>query len=171
MPSPSPQPSVLLLERADVEHEPVPDTTARLPRPSTGADPAPGAVPGATSPASLFRAPGLALLAAMSVLEGYRWIGVIASGGSLPWAVAFTGVAVVGAPALTRTDGRRSRSAVNRVVVAASVCVALATAVALSVPEGWATAVLGIADLTLAAAALVALVAGERSRRLGDVAA
>ncbi len=107
----------------------------------------------------------------MSVLEGYRWIGVIASGGSLPWAVAFAGVAVVGATALTRGDGRRARSALNRVVVAAALCVAVATAVALSNPEGWATAVLGIADLTLAAAALVALVAGERSRRRRDVAA
>ncbi len=170
MPTPHPQPSVLLLERAEIGHEPAAGAPVLLPRSPTGGGPVPDAAP-AASPASLFRAPGLALLAAMSVLEGYRWIGVIASGGSLPWAVVFAGVAVVGAPALTRTDGRRARSAISRLVVAASAGVALATAVALSNPEGWATAVLGIADLTLAGTALVALVAGERSRRRGHVAA
>jgi len=170
MPTPSPKPSVLVLDRAGIEPGRTVDRPGRTPPSVAG----PGSSPDrrrTASPDSVFRGPALAVLAAWSVLEGYRWIGVIAAGGSRPWAVIFAVVAVIGAVALTRTDGRSVRTGVQRLVVAAAGAVVLATAIALWNHGGWSTLVLGIVDLLLASTALLALLAGERSRRRVDVAA
>ena len=158
MPAPSPQSSVLLLERGQIE--------------AGAATSGPFAVPG-SAPAptrrvvareSLFRAPGLAVLAACSVLEAYRWFGVIPNSASRPWAVAFAVVAVVAALALTRTTPGVARTPVQRLVI-------MATGLVLWNHEGWTNAVIGIAELGLAAAALVDLVLVERSRQRGNVPA
>ena len=164
----SPQPPVLLLERARVETEPTVDVHALTRPPDPGAAAALPEPSVTASPGSLFRAPGLALLAAVSVLEGYRWIGVIANRASRPWAMAFAVVAVVVALALTARDGRRRRTLVQRLVVILAMAVAVATVVVLWNDEGWAEDASGVVDLALASTALVALVAGERSRRRGD---
>lgn len=160
--APTPRPSVLLLDRAGVEPGP---------RPIASPEAAPAGPGRPTPPDSLFRAPGLAVLAAWSVLEGYRWFGVIAEGGSRPWAVVFAVAAAGCALTLTRADRWRRHAGVQRLVVIAATAVVLATAAVLWNHRGWSTEVLGIADLALATAALAALVAGERSRRRGDVAA
>jgi Family of unknown function (DUF6518) len=168
MPSPSPQPSVLLLERPDTVADPVLDAALR---PGSEAGPWPVVVPTvARVPVPLFRAPGLALLAAVSVLEGYLWLGIIGDGGSHPWAVVFAGLAVVAAVALTRTDRERRRSTLQRLLVSTATVTALAAAAVLWRDETWAARAIGIADLALASIALVSLVSGERSRRRGDVA-
>jgi hypothetical protein len=170
MPPPSPQPSVLLLERVAVEPGPVPDarTGLRPPPPPVVAGPAPGSGRGNLPTAPLFPSPGLALLAAVSILEGYRWFGVIANSGSRPWAVAFAVTALPGALALTRVEGARGRSTGQRLVVVAAVVATVATAAVLWTGSGWATTVAGIADLALALTALALLAAGERSRRRDD---
>jgi hypothetical protein len=161
------------LERTEAENDPAPDGGAARLRSPHGAGPdvdaVPGAVPVPVSPLALFRAPGLALLAAVSVLEGYRWIGVIANSGSRPWGVAFAAVAVFGGLALTRAEQGQPRSTIQRTLATTAVAVALATVVVLWNHEGWTAVVLGIADLTLASTALAALVAGERARRRDDV--
>lgn len=166
---PSPQPPVLLLERTGVESGPAVDVGAVAHRSTTRS--AASQVADPSGAASLFRAPGLALLAAVSVLEGYRWFGVITNEASRPWAVVFAMVAVVGALALTRRIGRPRRSVLQRLVVATALAAALATALVLWNHDGWAAYANGTADLALAATALVTLVTGERSRRQGDVAA
>lgn len=170
MPAPSPQPSVLLLERPDVEADPVLDADGFGPW-SVGGPGPDDVAPVARVAAPLFRAPGLALLAAAGVLEGYRWLGIIASGGSRPRAVVFAGVAVVAALLLTRANRARRRSTLQRLVVSTAAVTALATAAVLWNDTGWTTWAIGIADLVLASTALVCLVSGERSRRRGDVAA
>ena len=84
--------------------------------------------------------------------------------------MAFAGAAVGVALALTRTDQAGHRPSLHRLVVVAAAVTVPATVVGLWNDGGWATAAIGIAYLTLAATALGALVAGERSRRRGDVA-
>jgi len=170
MSAPSPQSSVLLLERSGVETAPTLDIGAVRASPDGGIRPFP-APPVAPGPVPLLRAPGLAMLAAVSVLEGYRWLGIIANGGSRPWTVVVAGLVLVAALALTRTDRGRHRPPLHRLVVSAAAVTALATVAVLLDDEGWATIAVGIADLTLASTAMVALVAGERSRRRGAVAA
>jgi hypothetical protein len=119
--------------------------------------------------APVFGSPALALLAAFSLLEGYRWFGVIAGSGSRPWAVVFAAVSVPAAAALTRRPGGggHGRSVIEQLVVLAAAAGGLATAVALVGHGRWLTDAVGIADLALAAAALGALAAGERGRYRG----
>jgi hypothetical protein len=159
---------VLLLERRPVE----PDRPA--PAVASGSPDRAVAVPArdraTRPPESLLLAPGLALLAAASVLEAYRWFGIVADGASRPVAVAFVVLALATALALTRAGGRGARTTVGRTVVAAAGIVSLATAWVPWDHGGWARATVGVADLLLAATALVALVVGERSRRRNDVA-
>ncbi len=170
MPAPTPQSSVLLLERSEVEAAAALDTGAFRASPDGGIRPV-VARPSAPVRVHFFRAPGLAVLAAVSVLEGYRWFGIITNGTSRPWAVVFAGLALVAALALTRTDKAGRRPPLHRLVVSAAAVTTLATMAVLWNDGGWATTAIGITDLALASTALVALVAGERSRRRGDVAA
>jgi hypothetical protein len=117
--------------------------------------------------AQVVGSPGLALLASFSILEGYRWFGVIAGGGSRPWAVAFAAASLPVAAALTRRTSRRRRSVSDQLVVLAAVAGAVFTLVALVGHGPWVADAIGIADLGLGAAALGALAAGERNRHRG----
>ena len=103
-------------------------------------------------------------MAAVSVLEGYRWFGIIANTGSRPWAVAFAVLAVPAAVALTRPLGTRQTTMMSGLVRTAALGAAVATVVVLWTDQPWATATLGTTDLGLASAALALLVAAERSR-------
>ena len=170
MPAPASQPSVLLLERTVPDTHAAPGTEVLPPRPPADGTSV-GAPTGPVSAVPSFRAPGYAALAAVSVLEGYRWFGVITNSASRPWAVVFGVVAVVGGLALTRSGKGTPRSLVQRLVASAAIAVGLATTVVLGSGRGWAEAATGIAYLALALASLVALVSGERSRRRDDVAA
>ncbi len=127
---------------------------------------------GSESVGSLLRAPGLALLAAVFLIEGYRWLGVIHVGttavGSFLFGTVGLALVALAAPwvALFLTSGRRSGSSVVRDLVAV---VALATVVATGTAlvvggAPWRT-IAGITDLILAATALGAVVLGERARR------
>jgi hypothetical protein len=169
MPSSAHQ-SVLLRERTvaeDVaEDGPVPAPAANGPwRPAVVRRSVAGRGTGAM--AQVVGSPGLALLASFSILEGYRWFGVIAGGGSRPWAVAFAAASLPVAAALTRRANRRRRSVPDQLVVLAAVAGAAFTAVALVGHGPWLADAVGIADLGLGAAALGALAAGERNRHRG----
>jgi peptidoglycan/LPS O-acetylase OafA/YrhL len=118
-----------------------------------------------------FVAPALALLAALAILEGYRWIGVIANEGARPWAVAFAAGALAVSFVLARSAQPRDRGPSLRIVLAASVLVASSTVVVLFTGERWATGAVGVSDLAMATAALVVLLAGERVKRRGHAAA
>jgi hypothetical protein len=167
MPS-SPHQSVLLRERTVVEDGPGPVTPAPH-------DPWPPAVvrrsvarrQGGTV-AQVVGSPGLALLASFSILEGYRWFGVITGGGSRPWAVVFAVASLPVAAALTRRPGGRRRSVTDQLVVLTAAAGAAITAVALVRHGPWVADAIGIADLGLGAAALGALATGERRRHRGD---
>jgi hypothetical protein len=123
------------------------------------------------------RSPGLALLATVCLLEGYKWIGalpasdsrlstlVFSRAGALVFAALVTALAL----ALTRTGGTRRRYRSPTVVVLASVA-AVSASVALTVATGTASKdAVGLSDLVLAVALAGALIAAERRRRsLGD---
>jgi len=114
--------------------------------------------------AQVVGSPGLALLASFSILEGYRWFGVIAGGGSRPWAVVFAAASLPVAAALTRRPGGRRRSVTGQLVVLVAAAGAAVTALALVRHGSWVTGAIGITDLALGAAALAALATGERRR-------
>jgi hypothetical protein len=166
MPS-SPHQSVLLRERTEVEDGPVPaPVLIDLWRPARARRSVARRPGGAV--AQVVGSPGLALLASFSLLEGYRWFGVIAGGGSRPWAVVFAAASLPVAAALTRRPGGRRRSVTGQLVVLAAAAAAVVTGVALVSPGPWVTGALGMADLALGAAALGALAVGERRRLRGD---
>jgi hypothetical protein len=119
-----------------------------------------------------FRSPGLALLAAASILEGYRFLGVIQGGGSRasalasgrPGALLFALGALLGASALTRAASRR-RSLVQGAVVVAALSVLAATSLVEVAGGTTARSLLGITDLALALAAIAAVIVGERRKQ------
>ncbi|HEY5097903.1 MAG TPA: hypothetical protein VII46_07625, partial [Acidimicrobiales bacterium] len=112
MPS-SPHQSVLLRERTVAEDGPVPAPAPDDPwRPAEGRRSVASRRGGAV--ARVVGSPGLALLASFSILEGYRWFGVIAGGGSRLWAVVFAAASLPVAAALTRRPGGRRRSVTDQ---------------------------------------------------------
>jgi hypothetical protein len=119
------------------------------------------------------RSPGLAMVAAASVLSGYKWLGLIPVGrltGSLhafsrPGAAVFAGAVILLAALLTRPADRRRRSVARWSVLAAAGSVVAATVVLLVTHTPVAHRLLGAVDLVLAAACVGALVANERSIR------
>ena len=176
--------ATLVLERPTGAHERTVRTTecADAPRMSNGAPSGAGTSSGFGEPdapdgiAALLRAPGLAVLASVFLVEGYRWLGVFhfgtTSGGSLFRSVGLASAALL-APfaALALTSGRRVRApiAVEDLVVASAVLVMGTTGTALVVGgPAWRT-VAGASDLVLSAAALAVVILGERARhRVGD---
>jgi hypothetical protein len=168
MPSSVSRPPVLLLERPVVRS--LLDESEPAAPPPTPADPRGAEQWGPPRRGPWFVAPGLALLAALAILEGYRWIGVIANGGARPWAVAFAGGALAVSFVLARSAHPGDRRPSLRIVLAGSVLVASATVVVLFTGERWATGAVGGSDLALATVALTVLLAGERVKRQGHAA-
>ena len=133
------------------------------------------AVPGdgATDLGSLLRAPGLAVLAALFLVEGYRWLGIVHGGttglGSLLFGTAGLAVVAVLAPVMTAYLGRGRRTnawvSVEDVVIVVAVAVTVTTSTALVVGGSVWRDVAGTTDLLLAATALGTVVLGERDRR------
>lgn len=125
---------------------------------------------------SVYRAPGLALLAAISILEGYKWLGVIPGDRSplsnlvfgRPGAVVLATLTLVAAALLTRPGAGPPRPAGQRLMLLAAGAVGAVTAVFVATDASAATGWLGAADLTLAAIVLGSLVAAERSRRRAE---
>jgi cytochrome bd-type quinol oxidase subunit 2 len=123
------------------------------------------------------RAPGLALLAAASVLSGYKWLGLIPTehptssfhAFSRPGAAIFAVMVIPLAALLTGPvtgpgDSRR-RSMARWSVLAAAGSVVIATVALLATHTPATHRLLGVVDLVLAVACVAALVAGERSVR------
>jgi hypothetical protein len=111
--------------------------------------------------------PTLVLLAAASILEGYRWLNMIPAEGWQPSAVVFVAVVLPLAVVLARPrrDGRRVEAA--KVVAVASVILLVVTASALVVDRASLTHLMGAADLLFAITALGAVLANERFFRRG----
>jgi hypothetical protein len=171
---------VLVLDRLPINTGPRRDGPARVPVPALS-PPAPaaeneGPAPEASGMDPVYRAPGLALLAAVSILEGYKWLGVIAGDRSplsnlvfgRVGAAVFAALILAGAVLLARPGREQRRSPGYRLVVLAATTVAVATVVFVSIPGSATARWLGAADLTLAAVVLGSLVAAERSRRRAD---
>jgi hypothetical protein len=116
--------------------------------------------------------PGLALLATVSLAEGYRWLGVFHAGSTGGGSFVFGTVAVACVALLTplaaalltarRDPGRPIRVAGAVVAIALAVAVTTVAALALG-GHGWRQ-VAGAADIVLAAVAFTAVAIGEHSR-------
>jgi len=129
-------------------------------------------VDGGSGLGDLLRAPGLILLAAVFLVEGYAWLGVVHVGPSSAGAVlaGSPGRAAVAllAPlaALVLTPRRRDTGWVlEDVVLVAALGATAATGTALVVGGTAWRDVAGATDLVLAATAFGAVVAAERARR------
>ena len=105
--------------------------------------------------------PILVLLAAASILEGYKWLNVIPAGGWQPSAVVFVGLVFPVAMVLTRPrrDGRRVVAA--KVVAVASLALLAVTVLAIFVDRPSVTHLMGVSDLLFALTALGAVLANE----------
>jgi hypothetical protein len=112
----------------------------------------------------------VALLAALAILEGYRWIGLMANSGARPWAVAFAGVAVTVSLVVTRSARPGNGEPSLRILSVGSGLVVLTTVAVVFTDEHWAAVAVGASDLALASVALGLLLAGERSKRQGHAA-
>jgi hypothetical protein len=169
--------AVLVLERSSVDHgaasafvDPRPSETARAPGAEVGGVPAADYRIG-----SQLRSLGLALLAAASILEGYRWLGIIhVADPHLSLLVfgrigtmAFAGLALATVLAVTR-PGPRGWLWSQKLMLVTSLMVAAASAFFVSASSDWVRRGLGVSDLLLAATAGAVLVALERRRRQAD---
>jgi hypothetical protein len=124
------------------------------------------------------RSPGLALLATVCLLEGYKWIGALPASDSRfsalvfsrPGALVFAVLVTALALGLTRSGGELRRSKPHAAVALASVVVMSASVVLTAVTNAATKDVVGLADLVLATALVATLVAGERRlRRAGSL--
>jgi hypothetical protein len=171
--------TVIVLDRPRVRAEHAgpavqPGGTATPPIREQTARPAPAPVP-VVPPVgigSLLRGPGLALLAALSLVEGYRWLGVFpggsTGGGSPAFGTIGVGVVAVLTPVLAavltsrREPGQPIRLA--GVVVAVALAVTVVTGAALVTGgHAWREAA-GVTDIVLAAVAFAAVAIGEHTR-------
>jgi hypothetical protein len=135
-----------------------------------------GARRGGREVESVFRAPALALVAAVAIIAGYRWLGVIPSTGSHLSSLAFgrAGVLVMAvadaavALAVTRPTSRGRRPWLHRLVVLASLMVVTASVVLAWLPGAGTRHALGVCDLVLASTIAGTLVIDERRRHRAE---
>jgi hypothetical protein len=119
----------------------------------------PGIGPRPTHP--LLIVPGLVLLAAVSILEGYRWLHLLPDGSLLPTGLLFTLVALPATYWLTRYRSTGLTNVLRRVARICSTSVpVLGLAILIGSAAPWAQ-LLGITSLVLAASALGLAVATE----------
>ena len=109
-----------------------------------------------------FASPVLVLIAAVSILEGYKWLNVVSTGGWQPSAAVFVSFAVPLAAVLARPrrDGRRVVAA--KALVAAAFVMLTLTVVALLADRPPVTHLMGGSDLLFAVTALGVALANER---------
>ncbi len=124
--------------------------------------------------AFLLRSPGLVMVANVSILEGYRWLGFISSSsGSGPTGftssrlvtVVLAGLLLTAAVVLTRPGPGSRRTTGPSAVVAAGVVVAVTSCLVLVGTGTHAGTALGISDLALAVAAISTVVSDGIGRR------
>ena len=130
--------------------------------PTVDLDPA-DALPAWTPPGvPRFVSPILVVVAAVSILEGYKWLNVVSTGGWQPSAAVFVSFAVPLALVLARPrlDGRRVVAV--RAVVVASLIMLTSTVLALLVDQPPVTHLMGASDLLFAVTALGVALVNER---------
>jgi hypothetical protein len=120
------------------------------------------------------------LVAAVAILEGYRWLNVLPSVGWRPSAIVFTSLAVPLAMVVTRghrgePGGPGGQRWPARAVTGAALLVVPLTVITLIHPQAPIAQLMGSTDLLFAVAALVAVLINERtthsSRRAGGTSA
>jgi len=150
-----------------------PSTGGSWTLPVPTAEPAPA---GRRELESAFRAPALALVAAVAIIAGYRWLGVIPASGSRLSSLVFdragvlvlaVGIALV-ALAVTRPAAHGRRPWRHRLVVLASLVVVTASVVLAWLPGTGTRHALGVCDLVLASAIAGVLIIDERRRRQAE---
>jgi peptidoglycan/LPS O-acetylase OafA/YrhL len=131
------------------------------------ATPAVGPHPADTSPdwvpptVPRFVSPVLVLIAAVSILEGYKWLNVVSTGGWQPSAAVFVSFAVPLAVVLARPRRDRRRVVAARALVAVSLIMLTVTVLALLVDRPPVTHLMGGSDLLFAVTALGVALANE----------
>jgi hypothetical protein len=121
------------------------------------------------SEVSPYASPVLVLLAAVAILEGYRWLNVLPSVGWRPSAVVFTALAVPLAMAVIG-GGRGDRGGPGgqrwaaRAVTGAALLLVPVTIITLIHPHPPIAQLMGSTDLLFAVTALAAVLINERTR-------
>lgn len=110
-----------------------------------------------------FVSPTLALLAALSILQGYTLLNVMPAGGWQTSAILVAAVTFPLSVLLTRPRGGGSRTITERAVASSAGLVAVTTVVALVIDRRSVTYILGVSDLVFALLALVAVLVSERA--------
>lgn len=126
-------------------------------------DDPPGSIP--VSP-PLLAAPGLVAVAAMSIMEGYRWLNVIPAHSLHPSAYIYVALAVPLLVACTRPQPDRPRGWVRRAAVAASLALGFAALAETVINRPWSARAFGVCDLAVAAVAIGAAWVINRSDHL-----
>jgi hypothetical protein len=113
------------------------------------------------------------LVAAVAILEGYRWLNVLPQVGWRPSAVVFTAIAVP--LALAVTGGRRGEPGgpggqrwAARAVTGSAALLVPVTVIALIHPQAPIAQLMGSTDLLFAVTALAAVLVNERTGRSGQ---
>jgi len=133
----------------------------------TGAIGAPSGARPVTPPgrASAMASPGLMVLTAVAVMQGYRQLHVIPSAHLRLSQYAFAVCAPLVAVLLARSRRAWRRTLVQRGLLIVAVAIGVATPLVLAGARPEAGPVLGIGDMAVAAVALWAVLAGERGIR------
>jgi hypothetical protein len=126
-----------------------------------------------TAAGRVLQQPGLAMLAAVFIFAGYKWLGVIPADRSRlslvllgrPGAIVFAVLAIVAVAVLASPASPMRRSSTHLVLMASALIVVAATSIEVAGLRSLGSTALGVADLVLACAAIGALIAGERARR------
>ncbi len=120
---------------------------------------------GRSAGSPLFAVPGLVLLAALSIYEGYHWLQIIPSGSLHQSGLLFAVVAVPATYGLTRDLTAGLVGFLRHLALVTSTAVPLlAGVVVVGHGAGWAR-VLGVASLLLAASVIALAAVTERDRR------
>ncbi len=125
------------------------------------------------SAVSPYASPVLVLLAAVAILEGYRWLNVLPSVGWRPSAVVFTVIAVPLALAVTsggrgEPGGPGGHPWAARAVTGAALLMVPMTVIALIHPRPPIAQLMGSTDLLFAVAALATVLINERATHGGQ---
>jgi hypothetical protein len=174
MPHPSERTSTLLLDRPAAPRRSLPFAEVGTVAPLAEGP----AVAGPSAGRSSVNQPALpsaamALLATVSILEGYKWIGAIPTSDSRlsvlvfgrGGAAVFAVMATVPCLALTRVDRGAHRPVSHRLVLLATVAVVASSIVLLSSAGAVGRDAFGVADLALASALAGAVIVGQRMQR------
>jgi hypothetical protein len=102
----------------------------------------------------LLAAPGLVAVAAMSIMEGYRWLDVIPGSGLHPSAFIYIALAVPLLVACTRPQPDRPRGWVRQAAVASALALLVAALAETVINRPWSARTFGICDLAVAAVSI-----------------